>query len=135
MKMLHYSALATIPFLIIWEYIARGNVSNIKPSYALSKVATWSIDFWYATGRLLARISSFYTYINFKDLIETCNDLFKPIFDILISPFQLIKGYINVATIYEHPYIVGFGSVTLIALISWIVYYMRWHEKIRSYLY
>ncbi len=116
-----------LPFLFTWEYVCRKSGSEVKPSVALSQVATWTYDTFYRVGDLFARISSFYTYIDFEDLIGTVNDLFKPVVDILFSPWAMIKGYLTVARdeCYNNPYLVVLGSITLVSLIAMAYYYRK----------
>lgn len=113
-------SLLSIPVLLIWEYIAKKTLSNIKPSYALNYVATSATNFFFNIGKFIAKISSFYTYIDFADIKETLHDFFKPLINILISPFQLIYGYVNTSMIYDHPYLVGFGTLTLLDIIVFL---------------
>jgi hypothetical protein len=117
---------------VIWEYVGKKTQSNIKPSVAITYVATKAGDLFYYIGQLAAKISSFYTYIDFKDFFESIHDLFKPMINLVISPFQFISGYINVSLLYKHPYIVGFGSLTLMLLISYICYRTGAWEYVRS---
>ena len=120
-------SILSIPILLIWEYIAKKTLSNVKPSYALDYVATLTMDLFFSIGTVLAKISSFYTYIDFKDVKETLHDFFKPIINIIGSPLQMIYGYIDTSMIYEHPYLVGFGTLTLLSIIvlAWRRYYYR----------
>lgn len=124
----------TIPLSFLWEYVAKKNELVVKLSVALSYIARFAIDSWFATGRLAAKISSFYTYINFGELMETFHDLFKPMIDICTSPFHFVRGYISVAQIYNHPYLIGFGSVTMISFVAWLIYKMGWNLTLQKYL-
>lgn len=121
---LYHALLGFIP-IFIWEYVAKRKQSNIKPSYVLDKVATGVTDFFYAIGRILAKLSSFYTFIDYKELLGAFSDLISPLIKIVTFPYHFCKGYADTALIYNHPYIVGFGSVTLLVLIGWVWYMGR----------
>lgn len=103
---------------LIWEFIAKNNNSNFKPSYFIDFFAGISNDMFKLCGEKFAMMSSFLTYIKFGDLWEVINDLCTPIFSLLSSPYQFIKGYL---CYYTNPYIIMIGSAILVGAIMYII--------------
>ena len=120
----YYSVVGLPIGLLLWEYIAKKQISPYKPSALFDQLALYSVNCWYKIGGFAAYMSSFYTCINFKEVVEAAHDLVKPIFDIATSPYYFVKGYVNVSTLYEHPYLVVLGSVTILAVMMMLM--CRW---------
>ena len=75
---------------------------------------------WRYYGFVLAKISSFYTYIDLAEFGVTLYDLFRPIWSLLWSPYQFIKGYWETARSYAtKTSLIWFGSATLIAMLAY----------------
>ena len=110
-------SVATPTVLFLWEHIARQRKSNIRPSVGLTKVANFASNWFYKLGRLLARISSFYTLIELKELQQTAHDLLEPAVRLIASPAQTLFGYCNYAFMRRYPMVILWGSVTLLGLI------------------
>lgn len=99
--------------LFVWEHIARTKGSTFKPSVAISWLSETLGNAFYNIGVGISKLSSFLTYIKLEDLYKTAHDLFKPIFELAWSPFQIIKGYCETALTYKYPIIITIGSLLL----------------------
>lgn len=115
---------------IIWEYIAKRKKSNVKPSVGLTHTATFFSNGWRCLGELAAKISSFYTYLDFREIKEALHDLWKPIIELCFSWFQFFNGYFTTANLYNHPYLISFGSLTLLILLGWLGHYFDVWTKV-----
>ena len=111
--MILYTITASCIGVFGWEYVAKRQSSLIKPSTALTYVADFSYDLFYGIGSIAAKLSSFLTLLNFNEVIETGHDIIKPVINMVISPYHMITGYINTSLLYDHPYMVAAGSLTL----------------------
>ena len=112
----------------VWEHIARKRDSNIKPSVGIAWCSKQSKAFFNCIGSFLAKLSSFYTYINLSDFLQTAHDISKPTMSLLWSPYQLIKGYCTTALTYSSKtYLVGFGSLTLLTILTYVWYLYGHH--------
>lgn len=100
--------------LFLWEHIARKKQSNIKPSVLFNYLATKSSKFFGGIGYYVAKISSFYTYIDISDLMVTGKELMKPIFNFCISPYKFLKGYWEQARKYKYSLLIVAGSASFI---------------------
>jgi hypothetical protein len=121
-------ALFTISFwtLFIWEYVARLNNVEYKPSVGFSFVADICKIKFYQLGEILAWISSFYTLLHFRDLLLAFNDLMRPIIEICVFlPYYTVKGYLTTAETYTYPVLIAWGSGTLLFVTVCICYYYR----------
>ena len=119
-----WTALKVVPptliGLVTWEHIARKNESNIKPSVAITKCVEPAQQFWNFCGTQLAKLSSFYTYLKhiFGGLDQSIYDLFSPMFQLLFSWTNVIKGYLAQANVYNHPGLIVIGTITLALLLA-----------------
>ena len=107
--------------LFVWEHIARKKNSRIKPSVLFNYLATKSSNFFKGAGYYIAKISSFYTYINLSDLMVTGKELTAPIVQLCVSPYKLIKGYWDKACEYKYAFLVVAGSASFM-LVSLLLY-------------
>ena len=117
-------------FTIICEDVEKRYDITYRPSFFLSKISKFLTDTFEYIGEIFAKLSSFYTYINIDSLKKTLEDLIKPIFTSMMSPFYIVKGYALEIDLYEHPYIVFLGSVTLVALVLALLYKFKVHKKL-----
>ena len=128
----YYFTITTIFVSIIGavclEHIGRGQAITIRPSFFLNKIAKFFMDLFELLGYFCAKISSFYELIKWEEIKLTLYDLFKPSFDICSSPLYFIKGYVEEMNIYDHPYMIIAGSITIIILVLYGLYYgqSRW---------
>ena len=97
----------------VWEYIARRTNSDVKPSVGISYASNKCGQFFNYLGSIAARISSFYTYIEFEELVKTFQELFVPMWNLVTSPFYMLKGYVHTMKSYKYPFLVIVGSLTL----------------------
>lgn len=122
LTILLYLLISLFVAVFVWEYIAKIKELKYKPSLYLSMIAALFMKFFELIGRLIAKISSFYTLFDFKQLIETLHDLIKPLIQLMISPYYTIKGYVVTMKIYNHSYLVPIGSLTLVVGMLYLVY-------------
>jgi hypothetical protein len=120
--MVNYLIYLSVPAILfsafLFEHIARKNGSNIKPSTVISFLADKSFLFWNKLGYYCAKLSSFYTYIDIKEIYQTLDDLFGPTVKLIISPYQFIKGYVDTALSYKYPILIGIGSITVVSILT-----------------
>jgi hypothetical protein len=107
--------------LIAWEHGARISHLEWRPSVGLTYLANQSIKFFTQIGKILATISSFYTWINLDEFYQTLQDLFDPTIRLLSSPVYTIKGYLSVIVDYQYPILIVLGSMTLCAFLLFLV--------------
>ncbi len=113
--------------LFLWQYLALRletlNKYNLyRPSLLLNSIACILQDIFYGIGKWIAYISSFYEYLGFRDMIKALQELFKPCIEIILSVFHLFKGYLETALTYDYTYSIIFGTITLLLVISLIIY-------------
>lgn len=108
----------------VWEHLSKKNDINIKPSTGLNYCATQIQFIWTKIGYYFAKISSFYTLIDLEDIIETIKDIISPSCKILMSPYHAIKEYFITMNLYSNPYLITFGSITLILLAIVLAFYL-----------
>lgn len=111
--------------LLLWEHIAKKKGSSKKPSTFFQFLATYVKNFWYTLGLWFAKLSSFYTYLNLNELYESALDLLSPIFSLIWSPLQFVRGYFNTALKYKYALLVFFGSVTLVGMMTYGIYWLK----------
>lgn len=123
--------------LFIIEYVARWRQSNFKPSVLIRYIASIFENVYECVGSTFAILSSFYTYIDFEwlkrifnDIIETVNDLVKPMLNFILSPLWIFIGYVKTMDTYKRKYLIIFGSITLALVLIigsyWLISYMQW---------
>ena len=76
--------------------------------------------FWTKFGKLWAIICSFYELIRLHEFKVTLIDIMEPFVNIVLSPFSFIKGYLAQKRLYDHPYMITFGTMTIISVCVWI---------------
>lgn len=113
--------LAFIFIIIAWEHTARLYETEIKPSVSLNFVARHLKTGWEKFGRFCARISSFFIHLKFEELWHTIVDLIAPLWKMFVSPFWWLVGYFSVVAEYKWPLLVLGGSLTIIAMLLWIM--------------
>lgn len=106
------------------EHVLKKYEIAYKPSWAIGVVADLLVDFWGWLGRWAARLSSFLTYFELKDLWETFSDLARPTGRFFLSWLEFFAAYGKQAglAIYRSPYTIYTGSALLVAGISFLVY-------------
>lgn len=115
-SLIFYSATAFVG-LFVWEHIGRQCGTRIRPSVGLTRTANSTHAVCEKIGTIAARVSSFYARIKWKEVMVTFEDLWRPTLNLCASPYYFIKGYVKEMNIYEHPYLVGAGTLTLCALV------------------
>ena len=118
-----YIVLAGCAFIFVLQHIGRKQGWKYTPGYFIDLVATFFEKVWAKIGRLCVWISSFYTYIDLKDLWLTCDQLVGPCVRFFFSWTQAITTYVSEMKLYDHPYLISLGTGTIVALISALVYH------------
>lgn len=106
--------------LIVLEHVARVKQSSKKPSTAINFCAVKCKNGFTQAGNLIAKLSSFYTFVDFKEVIKTVQDLGGSFFNLCKSPLYTLKGYYDSAVTYDNPIIVVVGSCTLVGLLGYL---------------
>lgn len=103
-----------------WEYAAideQGNSTYFKPS----DIWIWMVHKWddllEFLGFCLAYVSSFLTCLKMNRVLHMVHNQVEPIVNFITSPYYFFKGYMDVAVLYEHPYIVGAGTCLLMIIL------------------
>ncbi len=107
----------TIVFL--WEYANFYKEDVIKPSTILWDCVAWLRTFWEWLGGFFAWISSYLAWFNLDDAFKTFFALVEPIWECFASVWYFFKGYYEYMNIYEHPYMIIFGSIVLIIAVCY----------------
>lgn len=106
-----------VPLLvIIWQYVAE-TTDIIKPSMCIDKVANCLKFMFGSMGKCFAHLSSFYLILKFDRLFVAIQQLVISTWQLLTSYTEFITGYMSTAMLYDHPYMVVAGSLTLVGLI------------------
>ena len=122
-----YLKLLFIAFAVFfsWEYTALSYDHGYKPSDTLYSIAGMCQDIWEFVGYVCAKLSSFFTWVKFKRVLTVLHNMFEPLIKIFTSIFYFFKGYVDTAKLYEHPYLVGLGSIVLIGVLFWVLVKFR----------
>jgi hypothetical protein len=129
-------AIAFFSFLVgivSWEHGAKSHPNWTRPSTVIASVALRSQQFFEWIGVICAHISGFYTYIINRGFYQTLCDLAKPTGDLFMSWAYVVKGYFSTVNLYDHPYLVFFGSLTLICLILYALHRTRCLNRFACY--
>src|SRR3989338_5364511 len=91
------------------------------PSTVLNKIADWFKLLFYWIGYVCSIISSYIALIDwldlFDDIVKALKQLILPIFEMIKSPYQFIKGYMEYAKKWRDYILVVIGSIILIITI------------------
>ena len=104
------------------EHFGRKTESNVRPSTALTWTADRCKNGFKRLGEQFAWLSSYLTQLDLKDVGLTIHDVAKPTFDLAISPFYSIYGYLSKAASYrEKMWLVylGSGLMTTFLFVGW----------------
>lgn len=126
-RMLSYILYLTSFFFSVffWQYAAKRNDWVFKPTFFIDLVTEQLTRIYTFLGRIAVWISSFYTFFDFKDLIETFEELWISVKNLLFSWKSFIQSYVSNMNFYDHPYLITLGSITLIGLALYLVYRFR----------
>lgn len=120
---LKYSSLLFISATAL-EHVARKRELNMRPSTLFWFVEEWVSWFFYKIGSYIATISSFLYHIDFADFLTTIQELTEPLFRILVSPCQMVMGYIETARTYlTKEVLIYLGSFLLCVFVFWFTCY------------
>lgn len=106
--------------MIVLEHGAKVYQLKYRPSVGLTYLGDKAIILFTDIGKIFAKISSFYTWVNLEDLWQTLQELFVPLIRLLSSPFYTIVGYMSIMVEYKYPMLIGLGSCTLINMLLFI---------------
>ena len=118
-------------FILLWQYaalrsdsISNGKFNMYRPSTAIDQLTTLSMKVWEVLGRFCAYLSSFYVYLGFEDFVLAAVQLANSTWNLLCSAGEFTKSYILTINLYDKPYQVVAGTLTLFAtLISIVGFY------------
>jgi hypothetical protein len=110
----------------VYEHVARLN-GLWRMAVPLAWMAERAKDFCFELGRLLARLSSYLNYIDFDEVMITLDSLVHPIWNLCVSPLEMLVGYAQTAWEYAHPSWVYWGSGVLIVATYALWYRFRGH--------
>jgi hypothetical protein len=113
---------------VVYEHIARLN-GLWRFAVFLTWLAERTMDFWYACGRMWSKLSSFLNYIDFEEMMQTLDSLFRPLWHIFVSPYEFVLGYWETAKEYAHPTWVFWGSIVLLVVAYGLWYRLRGHPQ------
>jgi hypothetical protein len=102
--------------IFTWELVALKHPSQFKPSVGITFLANQSYRAFSWLGRSFAWLSSYLTIVELQDLYRAAEDLLRPICNLFASPLAFVKGYLEFATTYKYPIIIGLGSSILLAV-------------------
>ena len=109
--------------LLVWEHTGRQYGTAFKPSVMIEFTGSKSRDFFYFMGTLYAQISSYLTWIDLEELKITVIDLVKPLWKLLESPFEALRGYYETACTYElGPWQIYLGSFLLLCVFGYMMH-------------
>jgi len=91
-----------------------------RPSVLFTYLYVHAEKLYTNVGKLIAIISSFYELIQFDELKKSFTAIFKPLVRFVVAPSYIIYGYVSECNLYEHPYLIGFGTLTLICVICYL---------------
>lgn len=112
--------------VVVWQYIAirltgGGSWNLVRPTDVIDAVTGWSKWVFGLVGAGFAYVSSFYVHLKLAELIRAFLELLTSIWNLITSVFELTVGYREVAFTYNNPYLIWFGSITLIGLAIYII--------------
>lgn len=109
-------------FLLVVEHVGRINDIEKRPSYFLEIFSKYAKDTFEFIGAQFARLSSFVLYLQMDKIMITLRDVLKPTFNIIISPFYTLNGYVRHALTYEYKsWQIYLGSAVIMAIFSYII--------------
>ncbi len=121
--------ISTVIGTLTWEHIGRKRDIRYRPSVGLDFVSVKSRKLFRALGTKCAWLSSYLTQIDLKEIGVTINDVMKPTWDLVTSPFCAISGYVRTAAGYgRKQWMIYAGSALSIILLSYGLY--RYNEYI-----
>lgn len=100
--------------VFLWEHIARKNSVSFRPSCILNFVADQFVAVFYWIGNKFAWLSSFYDWIEFGELIQTAKILWRAVWLLVTTPFELCKGYYDYLKTLSYPVLGVLGTLTLL---------------------
>ena len=121
----YYKPIVIVFSIFIWEYIAKKLHLSFKLSTLLNFISYHVNKWFYLAGQLFARISSFLQLINFMEFVEAITDIVWPLFKILTSFYQFVKGYADYAlkTGYENMTFVGTVIILVVVLAGLYIFF------------
>ncbi len=121
---------AVFVFTFVWEYTCLEHGWPNKPSKFFKIGSEFIQEQWENLGYLFAKISALFTWIKLEKVFQALSDLLEPLVEIILSPVYFIKGYVDTANLYDHPYMVGIGSFVLLMGIGYVLTRFGIHSKV-----
>lgn len=86
--------------IFVWEHCARVHRSQFRPTVGIN-YATIQLRYGFETvGTFIAKVSSFLTQLDFRELKKTTSDLIESIFKFSTAFMYILKGYFETAQQY-----------------------------------
>ncbi len=121
LSFVHFVCALSFVILVVWEHCGTlNNWTMFRPSVGLDFCATTAINIFERTGEHLAHVSSFYKYLQLHDLGQTLTSLLNPVLSLTTSPIYTCIGYFRVIKYEEHPFLIVFGTATLVFNLLWL---------------
>lgn len=118
-----FSGIVIAVVTLVWQCIAikldKSGHNYIRPTTMLDFITAKVKYVCFHIGKFIAYISSFYEYLALGEIFDALCELTNSTWNLLTSGFQIIRGYISVSHLYEHPYLVTCGSITIVAALAY----------------
>jgi hypothetical protein len=115
--------------MFAWEHIGRINNTNVRPAIMLNYISDKCELFFETLGYVWAKISSFFSLLNFDAIFITLQELCKSIGRVIGSPSNIVVGYLTVLYDYDRWRMVMFGSSIILAII-----YLIFQQQIKIFV-
>lgn len=119
--------IGSVVVAFLWEHLCKEikekgvkRDGKTRPSTIISYAAKKSQWGFSKIGEGFARISSLYTYFYLQEIADTFMKIMKPLLNLVTSPLYSIKGYVSQMEMYDHPYLVLFGTITIVFGVEYV---------------
>jgi hypothetical protein len=124
-KQLLLGATLSTSAVVIFEHVGRLYKFNHLPSTYLSIIAKVFQEKFQLLGTLVARLSSYLTWIDLKEFMQTIHDIGTPIVNIILAPTYFIYGYVKTAAAYVgKSWMIYIGSFLIILALCLLLHYI-----------
>lgn len=121
----------TLLVFVIMEHVAKKSTHDYaRPSVVILMMANCCKQWWYKLGEVFGMVSSWLARIDFADIMTSIKDVTYSLWQLVSSPWELIKGYIHVMYTYSEPYLIFVGSILIVIFVLWLCYRCGVFEKI-----
>lgn len=119
--------------VLVTEHALRVYDVHYRPSTAIKFTATQCQNLFELIGKGFAKLSSFYDLIDLTELKVTIDDVFRPSFETVISPWYFINGYNSQMNLAKSPTFILFGSLTLAIIVSYLARKYGLDQRLLNY--